>query len=171
MRLVVCLSWRMNFYSKENGGKKSFPCRTKASILCILIVPSHKMNEDYNENPSLSHLTDDFDYKENGGEKAFLAKPKHQYHVSQWGEHDCSVESQKEWRLIWKSRFLSFDRWTLILWKMVERKASRAKQKLQYHVSQWGEHDCSVESQNNGEYYENPSLTHLMDELWLKGKW
>ena len=24
-----------------------------------------------------------FDYKENGGKKAFLAKPKHKYHVSQ----------------------------------------------------------------------------------------
>ena len=29
-----------------------------------------------------------FDYKENGGKKGFLANPKHQYHVSQCEEHD-----------------------------------------------------------------------------------
>ena len=26
-----------------------------------------------------------------GERKAFLANPKHQYYVSQWGEHDCSA--------------------------------------------------------------------------------
>ena len=31
-----------------------------------------------------------FDYKEMVERKAFLANPKRQYHVSQWGEHDCS---------------------------------------------------------------------------------
>ena len=36
-----------------------------------------------------------FDYKENGGKKAFLANPKHQYHVSQCGEHDCSAHNEK----------------------------------------------------------------------------
>ena len=29
-----------------------------------------------------------FNYKENGGKKAFFAKPKRQYHVSQRDEHD-----------------------------------------------------------------------------------
>ena len=27
--------------------------------------------------------------------KAFLANPKHQYHVSQWGEHDYSANNKK----------------------------------------------------------------------------
>ena len=36
-----------------------------------------------------------FSYKENGGKKAFLAKPMHQYCVSQWGEHDCSAHNKK----------------------------------------------------------------------------
>ena len=35
----------------------------------------------------ISHMN--FDYEENGGKKAFLANPKHQYRVSQCGEHDC----------------------------------------------------------------------------------
>ena len=29
-----------------------------------------------------------FDYEKNGGKKAFLANPKHQYRVSQYGEHE-----------------------------------------------------------------------------------
>ena len=55
-----------------------------------------------------------FDYKENGGKKAFLSNPKQQYHVSQWGERDCSANNQK-----------------------------------------------------NGFFYEYPSLNHFTDELWL----
>ena len=34
-----------------------------------------------------------FDYKENGGKKAFPANPKHQYCVSQYEEHDCKAQS------------------------------------------------------------------------------
>ena len=41
-----------------------------------------------------------FDCKDNGGRKAFLAKLKHQYHVSQYGEHNCNAQSQKECRLL-----------------------------------------------------------------------
>ena len=36
-----------------------------------------------------------FDYKENGGNKAFLANPKHQYSISQCGEHDCYANNKK----------------------------------------------------------------------------
>ena len=48
---------------------------------------------------------------------------------------------------------------------MVERKAFLTKPKLQYHVSQCGEHDCSATNIKNEDYYENPSLTHVTDEL------
>ena len=37
----------------------------------------------------------DFDYKENGEKKTFVANPKHQYHVSQSGEHDCSANNRR----------------------------------------------------------------------------
>ena len=50
---------------------------------------------------------------------------------------------------------------------MVERKAFLANLKQQYHVSQWGGHDCSANNQKNRFYYEYPSLTHFIDELWL----
>ena len=36
-----------------------------------------------------------FDFKENGGKKGFLANPKHQCHVSQCGEHGCSANNKK----------------------------------------------------------------------------
>ena len=41
--------------------------------------------------------------------KAFLAKPNRQYRVSQCGEHDCSAQSQKEYRLLRESKFDLFD--------------------------------------------------------------
>ena len=51
-------------------------------------------------------------YKDNGGKKAFLVNPKNQYHVSQYGEHDCHADNKK-----------------------------------------------------NGDYYQYPSLSHLTNEL------
>ena len=36
-----------------------------------------------------------FDYKENGGKKAFLTNPKHQYRVSQCEELDYSTNNKK----------------------------------------------------------------------------
>ena len=40
-----------------------------------------------------------FDYKENGGKKAFLANPMHQYRVSQCRERDCHAK-KKQWILL-----------------------------------------------------------------------
>ena len=42
---------------------------------------------------------------------------------------------------------------------MVERKAILANPKHQYHVSQYGELDCSPHNEKNGGYYEYLSLT------------
>ena len=35
-----------------------------------------------------------FNYTENGGMKAFLGNPKHQYRVSQCGEHDYDANNK-----------------------------------------------------------------------------
>ena len=36
------------------------------------------------------------DYKKNGENKSFFfANPKHQYHLSQCAEHDCSAHNEK----------------------------------------------------------------------------
>ena len=36
-----------------------------------------------------------FDYDENGGRKAVLVNPMHQYRVSRYGKHDCSAKNKK----------------------------------------------------------------------------
>ena len=46
----------------------------------------------------------------------------------------------------------------------MERKAFLANRKCQYHVSQWGEHDCSAHNEKNGDYNDYPSLSYFMDE-------
>ena len=46
----------------------------------------------------------------------------------------------------------------------MERKAFFANPKDQYHVSQYGEHDCSAHKKKNIDYYEYPSLTHFTDK-------
>ena len=58
----------------------------------MIAVPINQKNRDHYEYPSLSHLM--------VGRKVFHANPKDQYHLSQCGEHDCSAQSQKEWRLL-----------------------------------------------------------------------
>ena len=100
------------------------------------------------------------------GGKAFLAKPKYQSYVSQCGRHDSSAQTHKEWGLLWESKFNSFDGETLIIRKIVGRKAFFAKSKHQYRASKWGEHDYSAHDKRNGDYYDYPSLSHLMDNHW-----
>ena len=68
-------------------GKKSSSCNSKPSMFVSqcgerYCRANNKKNRYYYEYPSLSHFTNDSDYKENGGKKAFLGNPKHQYRVS-----------------------------------------------------------------------------------------
>ena len=50
--------------------------------------------------------------------EVFLMKPRHQYHLSQWGEWTYGGQSLKESRLLCESKFIQIERWTLVL-KMV----------------------------------------------------
>ena len=67
----------MNFDYKENGEKKSISCKTPSINIVypnmenMTVVPNHKKNGDYYEDPSLTHLTTNFDYTDNGGKKTF----------------------------------------------------------------------------------------------------
>ena len=54
--------------------------KTMEIIMCILVCLISWMN---------------FDYTKNGGKKAFLANPKHQYHVSQCGDNDCQTNNKR----------------------------------------------------------------------------
>ena len=61
----------------------------------MIVVPLMKSMEIIMSIQVCSISRMNINYKENGG-KAFLAKAKHQYHVSQCGEHDCSVHNEKK---------------------------------------------------------------------------
>ena len=43
------------------------------------------------------------------------------------------------------------------------KKAFLANPKIQYRVSQCGEHDCSAHNKMNLDYYEYPSSSHFID--------
>ena len=62
--LQICLTSRMNFDYMENGGKKSFSFKSKASNRLSQqekhdYSASNKKNGDYYEYPSLSNFTDE----------------------------------------------------------------------------------------------------------------
>ena len=65
------------------------------------------------------------------GSEVFLTKPKHQYHLSQWGECVCGAHSRKERRLLRESMFIPIDRRTLIL-KVVGSKVFLMKARHQF---------------------------------------
>ena len=47
--------------------------------------------------------------------QVFPMKPKHQNHLSQWGEYDYGAQSWKEKILLCESTFIPIERKTLIL--------------------------------------------------------
>ena len=127
----------------------------------------NKKNRDYYEYPRLFHSCVKVSCKENDGKKSFIANPKPQYHVSQYGEHDFSAHNKKRWRLLRVSKIVAFHGWALITRKFVARKAFLTNPKVLYLVSQCGKYNCSVNNKKNGDCYEYPSLPHFMGELWL----
>ena len=90
----------MNFNYKENGGKKSFSYLTKASILypnernviAVSVTKRMEIIKSIQVCP-LSQWTLIIRTIAEG--KAFLAKPKLQYRVSQGDEHDWSDNNKK----------------------------------------------------------------------------
>ena len=72
----------MDFHFEENSENKSITSKTKAEKIIyhdeknMFIVPNHKNNVDYDENPSLSHLMDRRYSKENYGNESFSRKTK-----------------------------------------------------------------------------------------------
>ena len=46
----------------------------------------------------------------------------------------------------------------------MERRAFLANPKHQYRESKHGEHDCSANNNENGDYYEYPSVSYFTDE-------
>ena len=75
-----------------------------------------------------------FDYTKNGGTKAFHANAKHQYRVSQCGEHDCCANNKKM-ETIMSNQVYPISRMNFYFTKNGGKKALLANPKHQYHVS------------------------------------
>ena len=55
--------------------------------------------------------------------KPFLINPKHQYHAFRWEECVYDVQLFREWKLLQEYMLIIFGKQTMILRKMVEKKA------------------------------------------------
>ena len=97
--IQVFLISQMNFDYKKSGGKKAFPANPKHQILYpnvenMIAIPITKRMEIIMGIQVCLISWINFDYTKNGGRKAFLANPKHQYHVSKYGEHYCHANNK-----------------------------------------------------------------------------
>ena len=77
--------------------------------------------------------------------EAFLMKPKHQNHLSQWRKCDYGAQSWKKRRLLCESMFFRTERWVLIL-KIIESDVFLMKPKHRNHLSQQGERAYNAQS-------------------------
>ena len=77
----------MNFGYKENAGKKSFSCKSKATMSCVQLG-EHDCSANNKKKDIVMSIQVciiswmNFDCKEMVERKAFLTNPKHQYRVS-----------------------------------------------------------------------------------------
>ena len=86
--------------------------------------------------------------------KAFLPNPKHQYRVSQKGEHDGSADNKKV-EIIMGIQVCLISHMNFNYNKNGGRKSfCFANLKHQYCVSQCGEHGCSANNKKNGDYHK-----------------
>ena len=88
MAIHVCLISQMNFDHTESGGKKAFLANPSINIVYpnvekMIVVPITKRMEIFISIHVCFISQMNFDYTKSGEKKAFLANPKHQYHVPQ----------------------------------------------------------------------------------------
>ena len=105
-----------------------------------------------------------FDYKENGGKKAFLANPKQQYRVSNV-ENIIVMPITKRMKIVMRTQVYLISKMNFDYEKNGGKKAFLANPKHQYHVSQCEEHYCCANNKKNRNYYESPNLSHFTDKL------
>ena len=60
------------------------------------MIPNREKKGDYYVNPRLSKLTNELWFLKMVGREAFLTKPKHQCHLSQWEEWVYDSQSWKK---------------------------------------------------------------------------
>ena len=105
-----------------------------------------------------------FNYTKNGGKKAFPAKPKHQYHVSQWDDQDCSASNKKNGDYCKYPSLYHFIDQLWLLGKWLKEKLFLANPMHQYHESQSEVNMIAVpNNQKIGDYYEYLVLSYFID--------
>ena len=82
------------------------------------------------------------------GRKAFLANPKHQYRVYQWGEPDCSAITNRI-EIIMSIQVCAISPVNINYRENVGLKSFSCNRKHQNCVPQCGEHDCSGHNEKN----------------------
>ena len=110
LSIHVCLISRTNFDYKENG-EKPFLQIQSISIMYpnkgnMIVAPITKTKEIITSIQVCLVSQVNINFKEMVEKQAFLANPKHQNHVSQKGEHDCSTHNKMNGDYYEYSRFL-----------------------------------------------------------------
>ena len=95
MSKQVWLISGINFDHKENGGNKSFSCKSKALMENMIVVPITKRIKIVMglQVCLISRIT--FNCKENGGKKNFSSKSKASIFYIPMMKNDCSAENKK----------------------------------------------------------------------------
>ena len=96
--------------------------------------------------------------------KVFPANPKHQYHASQWGEHDWSAHNKK-------MKIIMSIRVCLSSWINFDYKKNYGKKSFSCIskasiscVAVKREHDCSADNKKYSDYCGYLSLSYFMIE-------
>ena len=111
-----------------------------------------------------------FDSKKNNGKKSFSCRTKASKSCLPMMRICLYCPITKEMYILRIIQVYLLDGWTLILRKMVEKKACLAKPKHQYHPNDKIRIIVRNYQKNSG-FYENPSLSHLTYKFWIKRKW
>ena len=136
---VYLISW-MNFDLRKMVRRKLFLESQSINIMYpngdnMFMDANHKMNGNYYEYQCLLIRWMNFDSMKNYGMKIFSWKTKALLSCTPMRTTCLWGPATKKMEIIMSIHVISFDRWTLILWKMVEGKAFLGKPRHQYHVS------------------------------------
>ena len=126
--------------NSKNGRKKSFSYETKASKYLSQRVECDYGGQSWKEWRLLCEFTfipieRQTPIPEMVEIEVSLSKPKHQHHLSQWGECVYGAQSWKERRLLCESMFIPIERRTWIL-KTVEEQVFLMESKHPNRISQ-----------------------------------
>ena len=175
MSIQVCLISWVNIIYRENGGKKSFSCKSKDQFHVLQwgehdFSAQNKKNGDYYEYPCLSHFMNELRLQGKWWKEKLSLKIQRVNIVYSIKENMIILPITKRLEIITSTQVWLINGWALIM-ETVEWNTFLANPKHQYRVSQYVEHDCSANNKRNRDYYEYPNLSHFMGEHYLQGKW